>query len=58
MDEEKRLRETKAYALALGMILFSIPGAAALADFCGVQDKRAIIYGACLLLMFMARLMI
>ncbi len=56
MEEEKRILETKKYALLLGIILFSIPGAAAMADVCGIHDKRPIIYGCCLLLMAMVRL--
>jgi hypothetical protein len=53
-DEEKHIREGKAYALALGMVLFSIPGTAALADFYGIQDKRLVVYGCCLFLMSLA----
>jgi hypothetical protein len=42
-DEQRRIRTTKAYALAIGFISFSIPGAAALADVYGAQDKKSIV---------------
>jgi hypothetical protein len=44
-DEEKIVREAKAYALALGIILFSFPSLVVLADLWGIQDKRPVIYG-------------
>ena len=58
MEEEKQILETKRYALLLGIILFSIPGVAAMADVYGVQDNRPIIYGCCLLLMSMVRFIV
>lgn len=54
MDEEqRRIRTTKAYALAIGFISFSIPGAAALADVYGVQDRNSIVFSYSFLLVCM-----
>lgn len=52
-EEEKHIREAKAYALGLGVILFSIPSAVALADMYGIQDKRPVIYVCTALLVSM-----
>lgn len=53
MNEERRLRETKAYAMAIGIICFSIPGATALADAYGVQNRNSFIFSYTFLLVCM-----